>query len=539
MPLKETLMNAQRTLTAFLILVASAGRASAQVGNFENWKEEKAGRPPKQACADLRSETGYDFSVDTAVVVPSQSGVPEFCRAEGLIAPEVRFEVSLPASWNGRLFMFGNGGFAGESLNAAGRVAARNEALKRGFAVTQTNTGHEAAREPLATFAANPQKLVDYAYRAVHVTAMTARTLVRTYYGEPASKSYFAGCSTGGRQALISAQRFPEDFDGIVAGAPVLDFSGTMVQYAMQHRLLEKTTLPIGHLRIVADKIYQSCDATDGLRDGVIDDPRRCRFNPAADLPRCTEGRAAGSSGPGSDCFTDAQIAALEAVYRDTTASGTRVMPGWPLGVEVFFETPTGARSGWDGWFVSSTDRPPIARMFSETFFTHMATPGTSIDWRTLDPDRDLDKLKTIRSVLDATDPDLSRFRARGGKLLMYFGWADPALNPLMGVGYYERVRETMGRATGDFFRLFMMPGVFHCAGGVGPSVVDAVTPLVDWVERSAPPERLVASQRQQGKTVRTRPLCPYPMVAKYSGSGSVDDAGSFVCSVPGAQSSR
>jgi hypothetical protein len=523
-------MVRQIAFAAALVLVA-AEPAHAQVGQFENWKEAAKGRAAKTACDHLRSLTGYDFSIDAAVVVAAQGDTPEFCLVQGLIAPEVRFEVGLPKDWNGRLYMFGNGGFAGESLAAPGRVAIRNAALRRGFATAQTNTGHDAAREPLATFASNPHKLVDYAYRAVHVTALTAKTIVRSYYDAPAPRSYFVGCSTGGRQGLISAQRFPDDFDGIVVGAPVLDFTGTMVHFAAINRALSAAPVSADRVRFLAEKIYETCDASDGLADGLIDDPRRCQFDVAKAVPQCKT--ATDTEG----CLTEAQVKALGAVYGDVTSKGTRIMHGFPVGAEALIPTPAGRRSGWVPWIIGE-GQPTVGFQFMESFFKEMVTPGTPIDWRQFEPDRDMEKLSAIATLLNATNPDLTRFRTRGGKILMYFGWTDPALNPLMGVTYYEQVRQTMGTGTGDFFRLFMMPGVLHCQGGLGPSQFDSMTPLVDWVERGTAPDRLVASLRQDGKTIRSRPLCAYPAVAKFTEGGNKDDAASFVCSPPAAPTS-
>jgi len=513
------------------LIGAGASNARAQVVQFENWKEVAKGRAPKTACDHLRSLTTYDFSIDTAVVVPAQGDVPEFCLVQGQIVPEVRFEVGLPKEWNGRLYMFGNGGFAGESLASGPRTATRNAALKRGFATAQTNTGHDSAREPLGAFASNSQKLIDYAYRAVHVTAMTAKTIVRAHYDAPATRSYFVGCSTGGRQGLISAQRFPDDFDGIVVGAPVVDFTGTMVHFAAINRALANTPIPADRVRMLAEKIYESCDAIDGLADGLIDDPRRCRFDPATALPRCAGAADAGA------CLTEGQVKSLAAVYGDVTSKGATIARGFPVGAEALVPSPLGRRSGWVPWIISEGQQS-IAFQFMESFFKEMATPGTPIDWRQFDPERDMEKLAPIATLLNATNPDLTRFRARGGKILMYFGWADPALNPFMGVGYYEQMRQTMGAGTDDFFRLFMMPGVLHCAGGNGPSLFDSITPLVDWVEKGTAPDRLIASLRQDGKTIRTRPLCPYPTVAKHNGAGSIDDAASFVCAPPPQQTS-
>ncbi len=512
-------------LPALLLLTASAGLAQP-TAQFESWKDDAPPRQPKAKCADLRALTGYDFSIDAASMVPGRPGDPDLCRVQGLIAPEIRFEVSLPTAWNGRLYMFGNGGYAGESLAASGRVSRRNTAVARGFAVAQTNTGHDAAREPLAAFAGDPQKLADYAYRAVHVTAVTAKRIAQAYYEAPPARAYFDGCSTGGRQGLIAAQRFPGDFDGIIVGAPVLDFTGTMLHYASMQRALARAPLSEEKVRLVADAVYKKCDAIDGLADGLIGDPRRCAFDPAADLPRCAAGTPTGV------CISDNDVASLKAIYGSVESKGQRIFPGFPPGAEVFAAGASGPRTGWDPWLIRN-GQATLSLMFVEAFFKHMATPGTEQDWRTFDVERDLPKLETIATILNATDPDLSAFKDRGGRILMYYGWAEPALNPLMGIDYYERVREQMGPQTTDFFRLFMMPGVFHCAGGIGPDMLDTITPLVDWVERGVAPDRLVASRRLDGKVLRTRPLCPYPLEARYTGTGSIDEAASFTCAAP------
>ena len=522
------------TLAALALLLGGSAAALGQgAGQFERWTEDRAARQapkgaPKDACAGLRSFSNYVVSIDVATLVPARGEVPEFCLVQGLIAPEVRFELSLPSAWNGRLYMSGNGGYAGEPLAAPFRVQRREAALRRGFAAVATNTGHDAAREPLATFAASPQKLVDYAYRAVHVTATTAKELARAYYGAAPARSYFDGCSTGGRQGLVSAQRFPDDFDGIVVGAPVLDFTGTMLHYVAFNQALAAAPRLGAKVGLIARAGYEKCDAADGLADGLIDDPRRCRVDPAADLPRCADD--AGDS----TCLTGPEVTALARIRDGVVVNGQTVFPGFPVGGEASVPTSAGGlRSGWERWIVTGDGRPTQTVQYVESFFKHMATPGTEIDWRTVDPARDAEKLRPVSALLDATDPDLRRFRARGGKILMYYGWADPALTPLMGVGYYERVRAAMGPTTGEFFRLFMMPGVFHCAGGVGPDAVDTMTPLVAWVERGTPPNQLVATRRRGGAVERTRPLCPYPQVARHTGSGSTDDAASFACASP------
>lgn len=510
-------------LAVAALLALAASPALAQPGQFEQWEETATIRGPKTACRDLRALTAYTFSIDAATVVAAQGSAPESCRVAGQILPEVRFEVSLPAKWNGRLYMFGNGGYAGESLPS--RRGVREQALAAGFVVAQTDTGHDASREPLGSFAVNPQKLIDYAYRAVHVTAMTAKEIAREYYGAAVQRAYFQGCSTGGRQGLIAAQRFPADFDGIVVGAPVLDFTGTMLHYAQMNRALLHAPDLLQKVGLLASSVYSKCDALDGLEDGLIDDPRECAFDPATDVPACRVDAA------GKDCFTPAEVSALQAIYGPVVVNGVTVYPGLPVGAEVAVPSQGGTVSGWQGWIVSPKP-PTLVERFMETFFKYLVTPGREIDWRAFDPARDLGQLQRIGTLLNATDPDLRAFRARGGKILMYFGWAEPALNPVRGVQYFEDVQKTTGPSA-DFFRLFMLPGVFHCGGGPGPDTFDAITRLVNWVERGVAPDRPVATKRESGQVTRTRPLCPYPQIAKYTGSGSVDDAANFVCGPP------
>jgi pimeloyl-ACP methyl ester carboxylesterase len=482
---------------------------------------------PKRACADLRSLTGYDFTVETAVLIPPSADLQEHCRVRGQILPEIRFDVNLPTAWNRRFYMYGNGGYAGESPDAPQRGNIRALALRRGFASAGTNTGHEASIEPLATFAQNRQKLLDYAFRSLHTTAETDKQLIAAYYGVRPTRSYFEGCSTGGRQALILAQRFPEDFDGIIAGAPVLNFSGTMVGYVKMAQALAAAPIPYAKLSLLADRVYARCDDKDGLKDGLIDDPRRCDFRPSRDLQKCVEGEDK------SDCFTSAQINTLEKIYSDVMSQGRRIFPGWPVGAEV---AGANGRSGWDNWIINEKGQPTISINFAETFFRYMAFPekNPKYDLAGFDFEKDLARLEWIHDLLDATDPDLSRFNQRGGKLLMYFGWSDPALNAQMGVDYYESVLKNMGgTTTTSFFRLFMVPGMFHCGGGIGCSTFDKLTPLVEWVERGTAPEKIVSARIVSGKEVRTRPLCPYPQVAKYKGTGSIDEAANFTCGSP------
>ena len=507
---------ALQAMTALIVTLA------AQNGSqFRDWSDTAlADNPrlaPKGACAALVSQTGYDFSILSATLTAATADTPEYCRVVGLIQPEVRFEVDLPASWNGRVYMFGNGGYAGEALDNPGRQATAKRAVARGFVAAQTNTGHDAATEPLAAFAASPQKLADYAFRAVHVTALTAKALAASYYGAAAKRAYFDGCSTGGREGLISAQRFPEDFDGIVVGAPVLFFSGTMIGYAKDQKALAAGQLDAAAVKTVAQAVIDKCDALDGVTDGVVDDPRRCRFTPSADIRTCS------ADTPAAGCLTTAQLHSVEVIYSPVLRNGAAFFPGWPPGAE----------PGWIPWFTSPNGRP-ISYNFGEAFLKNIAfgRPNPSYDWLTFDVNTDLDRMQPAQALIDATNPDLSRFKARGGRIVSYVGWADPALNPLMSVNYYEAVMKTTGASTQDFYRMFMVPGMAHCTGGAGTSTFDAFTPLVRWVEKKSAPEVIPASRVVDGKVVRTRPLCPYPQTAIYKGAGSTDDAATFTCGV-------
>lgn len=493
----------------------------AQPGEFRAWNPP-ADDPrvaPQVACQDLRAATNYEFSILSATLEPATAATPAYCRVMGFIAPEIRFEVALPASWNLRLAMIGNGGFAGEPLDAPGRRATREAALAKGFAFTQTNTGHDAAVEPLGTFAVTPQKVVDYAFRAVHLTAVSAKAIANLYYARPVARAYFMGCSTGGRQALISAQRFPADFDGIVAGAPVLDFTGTMLNYADIFQAFARGPLTAAKVKLAGESIYARCDAKDGLADGLLADPRGCGFSPAEHLPKCAEG-AADTAG----CFTADEIRSLQALYK-VYAPGPEIAVG-----------PNSPLTGWSNWFIPANPGSPlVAVAFGETFFRYFVPtkPDPAFTLAQVDRAKLAPAIATLSRLLDATDADLSAFRRRNGKLLMWYGLADPALSPYMGIDYYEAALKQNGPGTREFFRFFLMPGVYHCAGGPGCDTAPRLAALIDWVERGRAPDRIEASRTVDQKVVRTRPLCPYPQVARYQGSGSIDEAANFTCAAP------
>lgn len=483
------------------------------------------------SCAAVSGLATMETTIISARAVPAADGVPEHCRVTGLIQPEIRFEVNLPANWNRRLYMHGNGGFAGETPEFGNRPLHRANALKQGFATTQTNTGHDAGAEPLASFAMSYQKRVDYAFRAVHLTAVESKRIAAAYYGQTAAYSYWDGCSTGGRQGLISAQRFPQDFDGIVAGAPVLNFVDTVIQSLWNGQVMAETPVPLAKMKLVADAVYARCDAKDGLKDGLLDDPRRCDFDVARDVAQCP------ASQDGESCLTAAQAAAIKKVHMGLQVDGKATHFGQIVGAEVVGGSFTGSgapENGWDRWLIARPGDKSFQHAFGESFVKYfLGKSDPMLDSGKFDFAKDIAKYEDARRLLNATDPNLAPFRNRGGKLLMYFGWADTALPPLMGIDYYMKAVAANGLGTPDFFRLFMVPGMFHCRGGAGADRLDAMTALINWVENGVAPAVITASQMDKGKLVRTRPLCPYPMVARHSGSGSPDDAANFACKAP------
>ena len=516
-------MRSLALLPLFAATLAAQGGGSVQ---FRDWTAPAPTAKAVTGCRQLLSLTGFELSVISATLISATATAPEHCHVMLMAQPELNIEVNLPTNWNGRFYMFGNGGWAGESFGSAGRVANHARAMRAGFATASTDTGHSASIDPGASFAKNPQKLLDYGFRSLHVTAEAAKRLIHVYYGANPSKSYFDGCSQGGRQALTIAQRFPEDFDGILSGSPALYNTGNMVARAYWMQGLGANPFPAAKLGLLADRVYAKCDAKDGLKDGLIEDPLHCGFQVTADLPRCADAKDQ------PDCFTAAEIAAAGRIYSDVFRQGKRFFPGWPVGAEI--AGPNG-QSGWLGQEIAVPGRGSVWAGYAQNFLQYMATPEADPAQAisAFDINKDIPRLEFLHQVIDATDSDLSAFQQRGGKLIMYYGWADPQLNPRVAVEYFEDVEKRMGPETGNFLRLFMVPGMFHCGGGVGTSTFDAMTSLLKWVESGDAPQTIPASQVSQGKVVRTRPLCPYPQLARYQGSGSIDDAANFRCTAP------
>ena len=460
-----------------------------------------------------------------------------FCRVAGTSRPEagseIRFEVWLPAAdaWNGRFQGIGSGGSAG-----AIRYPQLAAAVRNGYAAVATDNGHTSDSGFDGSWSlGHPARLVDFGYRAQHEATVAGKAVTGAYYGREADYAYFVGCSQGGHHALMEAQRYPDDYDGIVAGAPANYWIGLMTGELWAGLATTKDPaqdLPREKLPLLGAVVLEACDAVDGLEDGLIDDPRACDFDPG--VLEC-------AGADGADCLTAGQVAAARAIYGGPVrpSTGEQLFPGYPLGSE-WFEAPDG-RGGW-GRYWSGIARPggSTADFMRYSVFEDPDHDLTQFDF---DDDWVLANTRplgagaddTLGSALNAVDPDLSAFEARGGKLIGYHGWADALIPGSYAVEYYESVVAEQGGldATADFYRLFMAPGVAHCRGGPGPDRFDAVTALERWVEDGVAPDRMVASKVVDGEVTRTRPLCRYPQVARYTGSGSIDDAANFACVAP------
>jgi hypothetical protein len=496
----------------------------------------KAQIAPRKSCETLEHYKSEEIVQIHAGTVPAEGQTPSYCKLTGMLKPEIAFEVSLPARWNGRFYMTGNGGHAGESLADPSRTSLRSRALQMGFAYAQTNAGHDARKEPGASFVmSNPQKAIDYAYRAVHLTAMTAKAITATYYARSVAHSYWYSCSNGGREGLIEAQRYPQDFDGVVVNAPCVSQTGSTIGARWNQKALSAVTLAPAKLALLAVKVMAKCDAVDGLRDGLIDDPRRCEFDARRDVPACAAGADT------DQCLTPSQADAVMKIYSGPhTRDGKSLFPGYMLGSEALVLPDSGnapATSAWVNLIVPlRSGTPSVDFSLAEDTMRYLVftPPRPTYDYRTFDFDRDVHLLGDWSRKVDATNTDLSRFRARGGKLLMTYGWADQVLQPLMGVNYYEAVVANDRVGTVDYFRLFMVPGMTHCGGGGGGTDhFDAVTAVIDWVEKGKAPDSLRATHLINGHETRSRPLCPYPQVARYRGRGSIDEASNFECVKP------
>jgi len=434
--------------------------------------------------------------------------LPAFCRVSATLHPSpesnVNIELWLPAgeAWNGRYVAVGNGGFAG-TISTSAMV----DPVRRGYAVSSTDTGHPpAAPGQGGDFALNAELAIDFAYRAVHEMAVNSERLIDAFYSETPQFSFFTGCSTGGRQAMAEVQRYPGDFDGVVAGAAA--YWPTHLQGAQMWEYIINTQMPGGPLTqdqftLLNEAVLAQCDMIDGVADRVIENPNMCAFD-----PRSLVGNG----------LTAEQAEIAAAMY-----AGPMSAAGEPL----YFPRTRGSEGQW---FVTMGENPLADAVGTFRYYVYM---DPTWDFNTFDVERDVAYADShVADLWNSNDPNISNFVMNGGKLLIYHGWADPGITPYGSVAYYEAVQNAIGPAADDSVRLFMVPGMGHCGGGNGPSSFDMLGAIDAWVTNGQAPMSLPAAHLTDGVADRTRILCPYPQQAVYNGTGDPNDAASFSCQV-------
>jgi len=469
--------------------------------------------------------------------------LPAFCRVTAAVKPnadsDIKIEVWLPSSgWNGKFRGQGNGGFAGEiDYRMLGL------AVLQGYASAATDTGH-AAEGTNATWAlGHPEKIIDFAYRAIHEMTVVGKATTKAFYGDAPQHSYFASCSNGGRQALMEAQRYPEDYDGILAGAPANYWThllGAALWNAQSTTLDPASYIPASKIPTIAKAVNETCDTKDGVADGVLNDPRQCNFDPAALLCKAADS---------DSCLTQPQVTALKKLYQGPRdAKGQQIFPGYEPGGEQ-------GGGGWALWITGPAPGKGLLFAFGNGFFSDMVYDKPDWDYKQANLDESVAAAdKKFAGVLNATETNMKPFESRGGKLIIYHGWNDSGISPLNTINYYESVESKMGKQdTDSFLRLYMVPGMQHCGGGPGPDVFGQMgfsspndpqhnmyLALEQWVEKGAAPSTVIATKEAASGSVGgvkvTRPLCAYPQVAKYKGSGDTNDAANFACGAPPAK---
>jgi hypothetical protein len=522
----------RRMLVASLLAVIGSTMPAA-TRSHRPYGEDAApmAAPDGAACRRVITLSLPDTIISNAVVVPSTADVPEYCRVTGAIEKVILFEVDLPTAWNGKFFYAGGGGFNGS-------IPVLTHGVARGYATAGSDTGHQGEATDGSWALDNEQAQINYAYRATHLVSDVAKRIVRAYYAQTEKRSYWLGCSNGGKMGLMEIQRYPDDFDGVVIGNFVIDRTGLMTTYTWNAKALAEAPIPPRKIPAIEKATLAACDAQDGLADGLIDRPERCKFDP--EVLTCR-----GADAP--ECLTPGQVTALRKIYAGpATSTGKQLFPGYPPGHEDDYPA-------YITGFGSVSSYPANSWKWQNQFWRFFVF-GPRFDPLTefnFDKTPELPRLKAVAAVQDAYKADLSKFKAHGGKLIMYHGWADHSISPLRTVQYFGDIHRTTGPEADEFLRLFIAPGLHHCVGGPGPNSFggrgqawlhddpdhDIVRALDRWVEQGTAPDRIIAAKfrsddPKQG-VARTRPLCAYPQMARYTGSGSVDDAANFRCENP------
>jgi hypothetical protein len=542
---RETLVLKHIAIAAgFILLLSHAWSQHTSAGNDSCAKMASLTLPGAKVVSAAIVAAGSFMPPDSSSLQPAEkalmAGLPQFCRVQVVATPSsdsaIPIDVWMPVKgWNGKFRGQGNGGYAG-SIDYVGPAVA----LMQGYASGGTNTGHVGGSGDASWALGHREKVIDFGYRAVHEMTTISKTVVQAYYGEAAKHNYFASCSDGGREALMEAQRFPDDYDGIVAGAPANNWTALLTNALHNQQAMNEDAagyIPATKLPAIDASVRAACDAADGVTDGVINDPRQCHFKPETLICKGAESDA---------CLTAKQADTLEVLYGGLhDASGKLIFPGYLPGSEL-------GPGGWGSWITGPAPNTSALYFFSTSYFINMVYENK--DWNYKDAviaDAYKAAIEKTSQMLDANDPNLKPFAAHGGKLILYHGWNDPAISPLNTINYYNDVRKSVGSSSADsFVRLFMIPGMQHCLTGPGATSLDqwgmpmAAVPddahhdvylaLETWVERGSAPERLTAAKYDLAtnppKLQMTRPICAYPKAAKYNGSGDTNDAANFSC---------
>jgi feruloyl esterase len=505
------------------VLGCSLGAIAGQIPPLHGFGQT-AGSPlvPNASCSDMGTVQIADTTISSATLVAANGSLPAHCRVVGVTHGEpgsnVAVEVRMPDVWNNKLLMTTRQGFMGAFVAITN--PALSTALARGYTAVTTDSGHANTNILDASFGLNNRPAeIDFGYRGTHLARLFAQALTEAYYNSGPALAYYNGCSSSGRYGIQSAEHYPGDFDGIVAGSPALDMSGTMITNNWIGQALAAAPLPAEKLPVVFDAVMAACDGNDGLLDRLIDDPRTCQFD---------VGTLVCAGGDAPDCLTEPQATTLRKIYGGPfNSAGVQLAPGFAFGGEQ--PDPVG-RQGWD-FYVTAT--PPLDVVLQDSYLKFLAfdVDDPTFDWHTFDFDVDPPRMATMHAIIDPVEDDLRSFAEAGGKMIIYQGWGDISVSPFRTLEYYLGLRRHQGRrAVEEFARLFMAPGMYHCGGGVGPNTFDALTALEQWVEHGHAPSSIIATQTLTPGTTRSRPLCPFPQHAVYKGTGSINDAASFAC---------
>ena len=476
-------------------------------GAFQN-----PGRPAGPATPALPPRAQGKQAPGGGRGAPAPQMLPAYCRVSATLKPspdsDIKIEVWLPegAAWNGKYEAVGGGGWAGVIS-----YPALASAVEEGYATSSTDTGHEGGNANFAV--GHPDKIVDFAYRAVHEMVVQAKAVMTAYYGRGPRLSYWNGCSTGGRQGLMEAQRYPDDFDGIVAGAPA-NYQTHLHAFDISLQTFVRqagAAVPAAKTDLVAKAVLAACDAADGVKDGLLNDPRKCNFDPGTLLCKGADS---------NDCLTALQVDSVKKAYAPLKNSkGALVYPGYAKGSET-------------GWNMLAANGPAPSAL-SLGSYREVLHQDPNWDWKTWDVDKDVPAVDEKYGYINAVNPDLSAFKAHGGKLIQYHGWADTAISPENSINYRASVLNKMGAKQDNWYRLFMVPGMAHCGNGAGPNQFNYMGAMERWRESGVAPQLMIAEHVANNKVDRTRPLCPYPQLATYKGVGSINDAANFSCKAP------